>query len=161
MTLEWVEPAELVTPRRLDLAVKWRFLRHLKQADDRDSERVYRWHIERRTKGREPGSWKQTTDQYVTACGTLLASMMDRGFDSRSPVRVGSNGLLMGGAHRIACSLLLGERVRVLHDERPGKAAPWGRDWFAMHCCPEADLARIERDYERMLDEARDRRLAS
>ena len=76
---------QLVTLRRADLAVKWRFFRHLCAGDDPDSERVYRFHIESRKAANAKINLgmdsKSGTDQYVTDCRNLLVSMANRGFD--------------------------------------------------------------------------------
>src|SRR5690606_24703258 len=65
-----VKPWKLLTPERLDLAVKYRFFLHLLRGGDQDSERVYRWHIYLRTGGIE--GEKSSVDDYVDACHVLL-----------------------------------------------------------------------------------------
>lgn len=132
-------PVALLTTDRLDLIVKLRFFRHLKEGGNPDAERVYRWHIEKRTKGVEPGSWKRSVDDYVRACDDLYASIAGRGFDAAQPVPIGSNGRLRNGAHRIACCLLLGPRVAVHKVDKPG-ASLWGASWFARHGMPYAEI---------------------
>jgi hypothetical protein len=135
-----------LTPDRLDLVVKWRFF----AVGDADAERVYRQHILGRTGGVERGSWKASVDDYVTAAIELAASMQAHGFDPYHPVVIGSNGRLMEGAHRLACSLALGlASVPVRRrEDKPGRSAPWGADWFRRHGMVEADIRRIQSDLE-------------
>lgn len=142
-----VPPTALLTKERLDLIVKLRFFRHLKDGGDPDAERVYRWHIDKRTRGVEPGSWKRCVDDYVSACGDLLASITARGFDLRQPVPVGSNGRIRNGAHRIACCLLLGERVAVRAVDRPGTGR-WGAEWFASRGMPSVEIEGLLKECE-------------
>ena len=45
-------------PDRLDIAVKYRFFRHLMRRDDPDAARLYRWHIWRAmNNSRRPANW--------------------------------------------------------------------------------------------------------
>ena len=144
-----VDPRTLLTPDRLDFAVKHRFFRHLLNGGDEDSERVYRWHIQARTGGRELRSWKECLDDYVRACRELLPSMR-QGFDPAKPVVFGSNGILMDGAHRISCALLLGCRIEVMSSNQPSKARPWGRHEMIEQGIAASDLARIQSDFEKL-----------
>lgn len=139
------DPSEFFTAERLDLIIKQRFFQHLLNGDDPYSEVLYRWHIEKRTGGREPGSWKQSVDDYVTACGALLTSMAERGFDHRHPVMVGTNGRLRDGAHRIACASVLGLRIRVDSHRKPGTAPPWDEQRLKDDGINPDDLAWIKR----------------
>lgn len=142
-----IDPLTLFTPARLDLVVKWRFFQHLRTGTDPDAERVYRWHIAERTGGREPGSWKQSLDDYVAGAGALLAAMTERGFDPACPVNTDPEGRLKDGAHRTACAAVLGLRIAVQQTPARSRSAPWGRAWFEARGIAAADLARIERDY--------------
>ena len=142
-----VNASTLLTSERYDIPVKWRFIRHLAEGGDPDSERVYRWHIEKRTGGREPRSWKRSVDDYVAALAVLLAGMRVDGFDANYPVVLGANGRLRDGAHRVACALFLGLPVLAVTDPRDGSAT-WGLDWFRRHDMGPADLQRIEADWQ-------------
>lgn len=131
-------------------------MRHrLLRNDDADSERLYRWHIEQRTGGREPRSWKRSTDDYVTACCVLIDSMRAGGFDKGHPIRLGNNGALMDGAHRAACAILFGVRALSETVDKPGMAAPWGQEWLVSHGAPQADIARILADWNLLHEQAR------
>lgn len=147
----WVAPKQLFVKDRLDLVVKWRFFRHLVEGGDVDAERVYRWHIQQRTGGIEPGSTKRTVEDYVDACRALLASMSVHGFDPLHPVRVGCDGRLKGGAHRTACARYLGIDIAVQRLPTPSRAAPWGHAWFACHGMAAAAVAGLERERERLV----------
>jgi hypothetical protein len=152
-----IDPLSLFTPARLDLVVKWRFFRHLRDGGDPDAEHVYRWHIAERTGGREPGSWKTSVDDYVTAARNLLDALQRHGFDADYPVRLGADGRLKDGAHRTACAHALGLRIAVRRSPAPSRAQPWGRDWFLRHGLSAADLVRIEQDWTDLQhDQARD-----
>jgi hypothetical protein len=142
------DPRILLTPDRLDFAIKHRFFRHLSEGNDPDSERIYRWHIETRTGGRELRSWKVSLDDYVKGCVDLLASMKAKGFDRSYPVRLGMNRILMEGAHRTSCALYLGLPIGIVYADRDGRASPWGREYLLEHGIAPEDLARIEADFQ-------------
>jgi hypothetical protein len=127
--------------------------RHLLQGDDGEAVDVYRVHIMARTGGAEPGSWKAGVEDYVRACGDLLASMSARGFDASSPVVVGSNGRMRAGAHRAACSIALGIAAVVRHVDEPGRARPWDADDLRRGGLPAAAIDRARSDLERLRDE--------
>lgn len=142
--LSWVSPKQLLTAERLDIVVKWRCF----VTGGADAERLYRWHIEQRTGGVERGSWKTSVDDYLRAARELAASMQALGFDPATPIILGSNGRLMHGAHRLACSLALGLEAVPVHRraDRPGRAAPWGASWFRRHGMTESEIARLGAD---------------
>jgi hypothetical protein len=145
-----ISPAELaamLTPARLDIAIKARFFRYLISGRDPDAERLYRWHIKARTGGVEPGGAKQSVDEYVAACRALLASMRRDGFDARHPIRIGSNSALRNGAHRLACALTLGLNVHVRHEDRPGRARAWDAVELRQQGLSETDLAHVKADW--------------
>lgn len=145
-----VSPRSLLSPDRLDLAVKWRFFRHLIDQDDPDSVRVYREHIMGRTRGKEPGGSKRCVEDYVSGARELLISMQVRGFDARHPIPIGSNGRLRGGAHRLACALALGLDAAIDRIDRPGTAAPWDAAWMLSHGMDRTDVERARADWSRL-----------
>lgn len=149
-SLSLVDPRELLAPHRLDLVVKHRMFRHLIDGDDPEAEALYRWHIRRRTGGREPGGTKLCLGDYTAACRDLLASMQAVGFLSYYPVRVGRNGRLTAGAHRIACALALDMDVWRRGVPRPGRAADWGAAWFLARGMDAAKVAELEAEWERL-----------
>ena len=140
-------PQKLLSEERLDIAVKWMFFQHLLKGNNRDSERIYRWHIEKRTGGRERRSWKNSIEDYITACKDLLASMLNYGFDPNCPLKYGQDGRLRSGAHRLACSLLLGLDIHYIIVAING-GKPWGENWFVNHGIAPEDLQRIKADWE-------------
>jgi hypothetical protein len=120
----------------MDLAVKWRFFRHLYGGEDPDSEEVYRRHIEARNGHRmEAGvatdEWKTEIDDYVSSATELFKSMSANGFDPEYPIPIDNDGELFGGAHRLACALSLDIRVipTVIIDDYVW-APPWDYLWF-------------------------------
>lgn len=120
-----------------------------------ESERLYRWHIQERTGGKEPRSEKQSVDEYVLACRALLASMQREGFETDFPVVFGSNGRLHDGAHRIACGLALGKEVTVLVTEKPCRSGDWGKDWLVEHGISDADMQSVLTSWKALEDDAR------
>lgn len=143
---------QLVTPRRLDLAIKWRFFRHLCTGDDPDSERVYRQHLEaRKTALAEIGMGmdrKANTDQYITDCRHLLLSMAANGFLVEYAISIDPDGEMLSGAHRVACALALGIKdVPIERHTRRVFAPPWNRAFFVESSICGDDLVRLISDF--------------
>jgi hypothetical protein len=124
----------LITPRRLDLAVKWRFFRHLLGGDDGDAVDLYRWHIEQRSGHRialgiPTDQWKRSIDEYVDSATALLQSLSTYGF--LGPVPVDVDGELLDGSHRVACAAALGiDAIPVDMQDRRVWAPAWDDKWF-------------------------------
>lgn len=150
MSVQCVHPVSLFNRDRLDIAIKWRFFRHLIDRNDEEADRVYRLHITGRTGGREPGGWKRCVEDYISAAHELLTSMHARGFDPAHPIPIGSNGRIRNGAHRIACALALGIDVVVEHIDKPGTAEPWDEEWLRKGRLNDAEIARVKEDLRRL-----------
>ena len=152
-----VSTHSLVTARRYDIAVKWRFFRHLMSGSDGRAETIYRWHIwvrsgARMTAGVATDVWKMTPDDYVTAARSLFASMTAKGFLPSGAVPVDPNGELLVGAHRVACALALGiDTSPVIRPNKYVWAPPWNEDWFVEAGMDDADLNRLRSDWKSLL----------
>src|SRR3990167_1011619 len=140
-------PRELLQPRRLDLVVKWRLFCNI---TDPETINVYLWHIARRRASGFVDSTKDSLDVFLPAARGLLASMSSNGFDSAYPVPVDRNGDIMGGAHRVACALALGEPAWATRSERLAWAPSWDAAWFRQHGMPEGEVEGLIADYERL-----------
>ena len=57
----------------------------------------------------------------------------------------------MGGAHRVACALALGENVWATESERLAWAPSWDAAWFRQHCMPEGEVEGLIADYQRLM----------
>lgn len=141
---------QLVTARRLDLAVKHRFFRHLRSGGDEGAAELYRWHIAARMAprmgaGLPTDAWKKTLADYVSAAETLFASMVQAGFDARYPIPVDPEGELLNGSHRVACALALGIAEVPVEERQERIWAPaWDAEWFRAHGLDEETIAALE-----------------
>lgn len=154
-SLSHLQTKDLVTPRRWDLAVKWRHFRHLLHGGDHNAERIYRWHIQaRKTANAKLGlgmDSKSGTDQYVSDCHRLLVSMRANGFCSEYAIPIDPDGELLGGAHRTACALALEiETVPVERRTNTAWAPAWGEEWFIANGMPDAYLDRLRKDWQEL-----------
>ena len=151
----------LVTRRRYDLAVKWRFFRHHLHGGDPAAERVYRWHITTRIESNRRAGFgmdvgkPQDASVYVEEAHKLAASMLRYGFLTACAIPLDCNGELLNGSHRTACNMAMGlETIPVVMCDRRVKAPAWGEAWFIAHGCPAEDLDRIRRDWQSLHGEA-------
>jgi hypothetical protein len=97
---------------------------------------LYKEHIFKRTQGKEPTDKyenftkrKESVDDYIDASKKLLTSMKQNGFDKKYPVPCNETGLLLNGAHRIACAAVLeiDVIVKIIKEEVRN---PWDLNWF-------------------------------
>ena len=86
---------------------------------------------------------KRDLDDYVHSAIDLFRSMADRGYDPAFPIPIDVNRELLGGAHRLACALVLGYNVPVVQENCFAHAPPWGREWFE----GLAEFDRLEREF--------------
>lgn len=141
----------------MDLAVKWRFFRHLLSGgNDPDAERVYRWHIEERSGARMRAGlatdrWKQSSDDYVRSARWLVLSMREDGFIPFFAVPIDPNGEMLDGSHRVACAIACeAPAVYVERHTRMAWAPPWDLAWFEDRGMRPDDLARMKADWKEM-----------
>ncbi len=142
-----------MTERRYDLAVKFRFFRHLLSGRDPDAFRVYQWHLWKRSGARMAAGvatdqWKMTLDDYVASAASLCRSMASRGFDPSCAIPIDPDGELLNGSHRVACALALGiEDCPVRRERKMAWAPAWGHEWFVANGMGEEDLSRLKADW--------------
>ena len=147
-------PKALLTPRRMDVAVKYRFFAHLLGGGDPGSEQVYLLHIEQRSGARmkmgvATDHWKRNLDDYVTSANELFRSMTEQGFHDFYAVPIDPSQELLDGSHRLACALALDlETVPVVLMDKRVWAPSWGRDWFMAKGMSGDDLERMASDWE-------------
>ncbi len=152
MQAKIVPPADLFSPFRLDLPVKYMLFRSLACGTLGEvADRLYRRHILARTGGVEPPGFdgthsaKSGVDHYVGAARDLLSSMRDNRYDPSFPATLGANDLPLEAAHRIACAAYLGCDVPVRKVDREGFG--WDFKWFVEHRFPRNQLALILKEY--------------
>lgn len=144
----WVRTHRLVTPRRLDVAVKVRFFRHLAGEENPRDEQMYVWHILERSGprleiGLPTDRWKTSIGDYVRSARDLLADMQD-GFDADHPIPIDPAGELLDGSHRLACAIAL--RVGWVAVERRDSrvwAPAWDRGWFERAGADQDEVRRL------------------
>ncbi len=115
--IEYVDPWELVCPERIDLIVKYQYVRmHEAGKDMRRIREIYRAHIEAFSEGAfvEPGQEKnkKSIENYFAAFDQLIESIKKYGFlDSISAVPVNEDNVILNGSHRVAIALYFGLKV--------------------------------------------------
>lgn len=149
--------ARLVTPRRWDLAVKWRYFRAILGCEPDcapEAITLYLWHIEKRSgrrmsAGLATDGWKRTLPDYITSAEKLLKDMAHHGFRPEYSIPIDPNGELLDGSHRLACALALGlPAVPVVHRTQYVWAPAWGEAWFVENGMTGEDLERLRQDWK-------------
>lgn len=134
----------------MDIAVKYRYIRHLLGGDDPEAAILYFWTIEKRS-GSRMGSglatdgWKLSLEDYRHSVVSLVSSMRLLGFDSLYPIPIDPAGELLNGSHRIACALALGiTDVTVQHSPTMAWAPAWDYKWFARNGLDDMHLSNLQ-----------------
>lgn len=116
-----VNPKIFINPDRLDIVIKIGFLRQKISNQNNYAakliEQYYLEHIKCFNFGKyfEFGSDKQSADDFVNTFMALFESIKNDGFSlEKSIIPVNKFGVPVNGAHRIACSILLDEPVRIV-----------------------------------------------
>ena len=141
----------------MDIAVKWRYFRHLLGFEDEGAVSRYLWHIEKRmgprmAAGLPTDQWKFSVTDYTDAAQSLLQSMSHVGYLTTDPIPIDYHSELFGGAHRLACALAIGiPKVPVLKVPREVWAPRWGESWFVENGMDPEDLRKVRADYETLL----------
>jgi len=151
-------PNRLVTPRRLDLAVKYRLFAHLSGGDvPPNTLDLYFRHIKERVQhrwaqGLPMDRWKRELRHYGQGAINLHHSMRVMGYDKTRPIDIDMDGEIFGGAHRIACAIALGikEIPVVEHTKQRVTAPAWGADWFRHHGFDDRDVESLVAELEQM-----------
>lgn len=147
--MEVVHPRSLLSVRRFDIPVKYRYFRHLACVeDDPAAEQLYLWHIDRRRNQGLRDEGKETAEDYVSAAVNLYTNMSAKGYDDKFPIPVDPHGEILGGAHRLACALLLNLDVPIQRCQQEAWAPSWSFRWFCFHQVHPEDRIRMVNDWE-------------
>ena len=141
--IQWIEPIRLLNARRLDLIIKRRLFLHFLDSNDPDAETLYLKHISLRAGAHYP------LGTYLPAARYLFRSMRNRGFDARHPIPVNKDWVLLGGAHRTSCAIVLGFQIPIEKFDTDHAWPPWGREWFLEHGMAD-ELPDLEQELDRL-----------
>ncbi len=144
----------LAHPQRLDIAVKYLFIHQYDSPLDITSqsyEGMYEKHIYERTGGYEPDGSKKSIEEYKQEFEDLIKSVSNSGYVG-DPIPVSAEtGLILDGAHRLACCLYFDEEpeLKPVDDE---KGLTWGYEWFVKNGFTQAELNTIVKTYCEIVD---------
>lgn len=116
-TIEYINPQDLLSPDRLDIVVKYKYVQaYLENRDMTYIKKVYKAHIEAFSQGTyvEPGQEKKKKNihDYYKEFDNLIESMKEHGFDEeKSVVPINENNVICNGSHRVAIALYMGYQV--------------------------------------------------
>lgn len=149
--------SRLITSRRADIAIKFRYFQHLiGGGDEFAAQALYVWHIVERSGHRfklnvATDGWKRNPQDYLDSAGKLLQSMTARGYCNDEPILVDNDGEIWNGAHRIACAAAMGFTEIPVFRKRGFVWAPrWDREWMVEHGISAQDLKRLDSDMEKL-----------
>ena len=148
ISLRTMDPLDLVTPRRMDLAVKVLYfkeiLSRLHGGDDSNPYAfpMYEWTIEKRSGDRFRSNTPTDVNKlnlwdYHCSAHELAIDMSEVGFKSEGAIPIDPDGELLDGSHRVACAIALEfNEVYALSNAFGVWAPPWDADWFCAHKMP-------------------------
>lgn len=111
----WVDPSELITHNRLDIAIKILYLKMSATGDPGFARELYISHIKAFSLGsfKEPGNEdKNSIQKYLDDFDKIFESIRDSGVDATiSIVPRSINGSISNGSHRVASAFVAGQRL--------------------------------------------------
>jgi FkbM family methyltransferase len=151
-----VQPAELLSPARLDImakyvyALQWVLGRHAAW-----SRYVYREHLQVWNDFHEgDGSGKCSYEDFKAAFDKLLTQMAEFGFDERyGLLPIGRNNVIIDGSHRVAAALAHNTPVRVVCFDTQPQAYDY--EYFRNRGLAEEILDELALQYCRLDDRVR------
>ncbi len=145
-SIDETDAFELLRPERIDIAAKLIYIDARVTGENVDEARdVYARHIEAFSEGyySEPGNKENTTlDSFFEVFDKLIDDKRENGFDpSRSLIPVGRDNIILDGAHRTACAIYFGKKVKVI--KFPGLSVNFGYEYFRGRYLGETYLRRM------------------
>ncbi len=111
----WVDPFELITHNRLDIAIKILYLKMSATGDPGFARELYTSHIKAFSLGsfKEPGNEdKNSIQKYLDVFDSIFESIRDSGVDTTTSIVPRSiNGSISNGSHRVASAFVAGQQV--------------------------------------------------
>ena len=119
-TVTWCNPRTLLTPNRLDLAFRLLYLSKRSTFPELSSA-VYKEDIRAQSLGtfQDPHNLKKATHlDFKHSFDSLAQSINSHSYDpSHGLVPLASDGTILNGSHRVACSIYYGNEVACVHTE--------------------------------------------
>lgn len=115
-SVETIEAKQLLCAKRLDIIAKVQYLK-LKDIAHDYAQSLYLEHIRVMTKDSfiEAGSHKEKAQDFIDAFNALYDDMKHNGYrEDLLPVPVDKNGVIMDGAHRVACAIVLNIPIKIV-----------------------------------------------
>lgn len=160
MKLDIIEysPLEIFVPERLDLIVKYMYIKSKIEGINRDLyTNLYIKHITKRTAGKQfvfeyidgypvPTAKKLGIKDYLVHFDKLIDSFYSSGFQRDFFIPISKvNGILLDGAHRAACAAYFNKSPFIVIENRIGKN--WDYTWFEVNGFYENELNLILSTY--------------
>lgn len=125
---EYEQIQQLLLPERLDIIIKYLYIEsYIANKNYSYYLDLYKRHIAFRTGGVEDS--KRSISDYVRGFNNLIDSIKTDGFDINCPIPVSiTNGIILNGAHRLACCLYFKVGCYVTYSDTKGIS--WDYDWM-------------------------------
>ena len=128
-----IQPQELINSKRIDIIVKLKYIENVeKHLNCKYYNELYKKHIEAFSEGTfvEYGSEdKDDINKYIKTFDELIESIKKDGFDeNKSLVPVGSDNIILDGAHRTSIAIYYNKPIKIIVLE--GKSVEFGIEFF-------------------------------
>jgi hypothetical protein len=156
--IEYKNPLVFFTDDRLDLTLKYIFLKTIKEKkEDPEIKNLYKKHIIKRTGGIEPPDFfsknetpKKNIQDYFKCCEELIYSFSKKSFDENFPIYFCDKGIL-SGSHRSACSILFNVDAACVKVNFDSEFKKWNRDWFLKNSFSEKEISFLENAQKQLI----------
>lgn len=91
----------LITPKRFDLMSKYLYIKYGYLKKINFFINLYIQHIKTFNNFWEYPGTKQTKEDFISSFNNLIEKIKNNGFDSKYPIEVGNNNILINGSHRL------------------------------------------------------------
>ncbi len=151
-SIESVPARSLLSPKRFDLMSKWLYIDcYMNHKDMTHAIEIYRDNINAFSEGSflEPGQeTKDSFDKYLTRFNELIDEIRAHGFDEHiSLIPVGSNGMIMDGAHRVAVCAYFDMEVTVIRFPDKKVVSEYDYDFFRRFLMHDVNMAYMAQIY--------------
>ena len=95
----------IITSRRFDLMAKYLYVKHFNKKTHTDFfVKLYKSHINTFNGCYEYPGTKNNIEQFIESFDNLITSIKNNNFDKKFPIPIGSNNVIINGAHRLMTS---------------------------------------------------------
>jgi len=109
----------IITSRRFDLMAKYLYVKHFNKKTHTDFfVKLYKSHINTFNGCYEYPGTKNNIEQFIESFDNLITSIKNNNFNKKFPIPIGSNNVIINGAHRLMTSYFFKKPIYGIHENK-------------------------------------------